>query len=256
MRPNQSLARQRAGATTVGPMLVYDSADLVEQVAHMGFDWIWLDWQHGQFTEHTLNNALARFLGSDTAPLVRVKGNEPGTINRVLDMGAMGIIVPMVENAGQAAATVEAAFYPPKGRRSAGGVRLGLIGGSFEQYCADANNQIMLVVMVETEAAVGNVREIMTVPGVDVVLIGPGDLMIDVKARGHDEAHHEQLCLEVAAASKETGTAAGYVCDSVEIAERRLAQGYRFINYGLDHFALLGGFGEIRGHAERWTRAR
>src|SRR5262245_54485212 len=127
MRRNQALERQRAGGTTFGPCLVYDSADLVEQVAHLGFDWVWLDWQHGQFTEHTLNQALARFLALESAPIVRVKGNEPGTINRVLDMGASGVIVPMVQNAQEAA--VAAAFYPPKGRRSAGGVRLELIGG-------------------------------------------------------------------------------------------------------------------------------
>ena len=159
----------------------------------------------------------------------------------------------MVQNAEQAAAAVRSTYYPPAGMRSAGGVRLGLIGGSFEQYCAQANAQIMLVVMVETEEAVANVREIMVVPGVDVVLIGPGDLMIDVRARGHDAAHHERLALEVAAAAKETGVAAGYVCESAEIVERRLAQGYRFLNYGLDHFVLLGGFGAIRDQVRRWA---
>jgi len=246
MRRNQALGRQRAGQITFGPSLVYDSADLVEQVAHLGFDWVWLDWQHGQFTEHTLNQALARFLAVESAPIVRVKGNEPGTINRVLDMGAMGVIVPMVQNA----------FYPPKGRRSAGGVRLELIGGSFEAYTGSANDEIMLVVMVETEAAIAEVREIMQVPGVDVVLIGPFDLMTDVKANGHDAAHHERLVEEVAAASKATGTAAGYVCASAEIAERRLAQGFRFINYGLDHFVLLGGMGAIRDQARVWTSGR
>ena len=187
---------------------------------------------------------------------MRVKGNEAGTINRVLDMGAMGVIVPMVQNAEQAAAAVEAAFYPPKGRRSAGGVRLELIGGSFEAYTQGANDEIMLVVMVETEAAIAEVREIMNVPGVDVVLIGPFDLMTDVKANGHDAAHHERLVEEVAAASKETGTAAGYVCGTAEIAERRLAQGFRFINYGLDHFVLLGGMGAIRDQARAWSSGR
>ncbi len=256
MRRNQALVRQRAGQTTFGPSLVYDSADLVEQVAHLGFDWVWLDWQHGQFTEPTLNQALARFLALESAPIVRVKGNEPGTINRVLDMGAMGVIVPMVQNAEEAAAAVEAAFYPPKGRRSAGGVRLELIGGSFEDYTDSANDEIMLVVMVETEAAVAEVHEIMNVPGVDVVLIGPYDLMTDVKANGHDAAHHERLVEEVAAASKATGTAAGYVCGSAEIAERRLAQGFRFINYGLDHFVLLGGMGAIRDQTRAWASGR
>ncbi len=256
MRRNQALLRQRAGETTFGPSLVYDSPDLAEQVAHLGFDWVWLDWQHGQFTKSTLNQALARFLAVESAPIVRVKGNEAGTINRVLDMGAMGVIVPMVQNAAQAAAAVEACFYPPKGRRSAGGVRLELIGDSFEDYTGSANDEIMLVVMVETEAAIAGVREIMNVPGVDVVLIGPFDLMTDVKANGHDAAHHERLVLEVAAASKATGTAAGYVCATAEIAERRLAQGFRFINYGLDHFVLLGGMGAIRAQARAWSSGR
>lgn len=253
MRGNPALAKLRAGGTNFGPGIVYDSADLVEQLAHVGFDWLWLDWQHGQFTESSLNNALGRFLAVDSVPIVRVKSHEPGTINRVLDMGAMGVIVPMVQTAEQAAAVVEAAFYPPKGRRSAGGVRLGLIGDTFWEYCARANDEIMLVVMVETEVAIGNVRAIMQVPGIDVVLIGPGDLMIDVKANGHDEAHHERLVEEVAAASKETGTAAGYVCDTAQTVERRLAQGYRFINYGLDHFSLMNGMAEIKAEVDGWS---
>jgi 2-keto-3-deoxy-L-rhamnonate aldolase RhmA len=253
MRQNQALARQRAGRTTFGPAIVYDSADLTEQVAHLGFDWVWLDWQHGQFTEHTLNNALARFLGVETAPIVRVKSHEPGTINRVLDMGAMGVIVPMVQDAAQATAAVQAAYYPPKGLRSAGGIRLGLIGGTEDEYCARANEEIMLIVMVETEAAVRNVRAIMTVPGVDVVLIGPFDLMLDVRSRGGGAAEHERLVEEVAAAARETGTAAGYVCGTAEIAERRIAQGFRFINYGLDHTLLLSGMREVRAQTLAWS---
>jgi 4-hydroxy-2-oxoheptanedioate aldolase len=253
MRRNQALVKQRAGKTTLGPALAYDSADVAEQVARLGFDWVWLDWQHGQFTEASLNNALARFLDVDTAPVVRVKSHEPGTINRVLDMGALGVMVPMVQNAAQAAEIVRATYYPPLGMRSAGGVRLELIGGSFEDYVARANDEIMLIVMVETEEAVANVREIMRVPGVDVVLIGPFDLLTDVRARGGDEARHEALVLEVAAASNETGTPAGYVCPTREIAERRIAQGFRFINYGLDHFILMGGMREVRALAREWT---
>ena len=96
--------------------------------------------------------------------------------------------------------------------RSAGGVRLELIGGSFEDYAAKANDEIMLVVMVETEEAIANVREIMRVPGVDVVLIGPFDLMTDVQRQGRRRGPSRAAGLEVAAASKETGTPAGYVC--------------------------------------------
>jgi 4-hydroxy-2-oxoheptanedioate aldolase len=253
MRKNLALAKQHAGGVTVGPFLLYGSPDLAEQVAHLGFDWVWLDWQHGQWTESTLNDALARFLAVPCAPLVRVKSHEPGTINRVLDMGAMGVIVPMVQDAAQARAVVQAAYYPPLGMRSSGGVRLGLIGETgIAEYLAQANDEVMLALMVETEEAIANVAAIMQVPGVDVVLIGPGDLMLDVRARGHDEVHHERLVQQVVAASKQTGVAAGYPCSTRAEAERRIADGFRFIGYGSDHGVLSAGFRELRAHSRDW----
>lgn len=251
VRKNKALAKLRAGGTVFGPALAYASPDLAERVAHMGFDFVWLDWQHGENTETTLNNAIARYLAVDTVALPRVKYNEPGTINRVLDMGATGVIVPLVNTPEEAAAAVRAAYYPPKGQRSAGGLRLALLADGDEDYWFNANPEIMLVVMVENEAAIGRVREIMRVPGVDVVLIGPGDLMIDVKTRGHGMDRHEALCLEVAKASKETGVAAGYVCGTEEMADRRIAQGFRFINYGLDHAILMAGMAGVAAHANK-----
>lgn len=254
VRRNHALAKLRAGGTIFGPTVAYASPDLAERVAHLGFDYVWLDWQHGENTEATLNNAIARYLATDCMALPRVKWNEPGTINRILDMGAMGVIVPLIETSEEAAAAVKAAFYPPKGRRSAGGLRLGLLADSDEDFWFNANDQVMLVVMVESEAAVGRVREIMKVPGVDVVLIGPGDLMIDVKTRGHGPERHEALVLEVLKASQETGVAAGYVCPSAEIAEKRVAQGFRFINYGLDHAIVLDGMRKIHAATQGWTK--
>ncbi|MAG36743.1 MAG: hypothetical protein CL878_10960 [Dehalococcoidia bacterium] len=253
MRKNPGLAKLRAGGVTAGPGVSFGSPDLAEQAASIGFEWVWLDWQHGQWTESVLNNALARFLAFETAPIVRVKGHEPGTINRVLDMGAMGVIVPMIQNAEQARSVAQAAYYPPPGMRSVGGMRLGLYaGGVIADYQQQANDEIMLVVMVETEEAIGNVTEIMQVPGVDVVLIGPGDLMIDVKANGHDAARHEELVLQVAAASKATGTAAGYVCSSREEANARVGHGFRFIVHGSDRLAVQTAFGEALADSKNW----
>jgi 4-hydroxy-2-oxoheptanedioate aldolase len=253
MRKNHALARQRAGDITVGPLLIYGSPDIAEQAAHLGFDWVWLDWQHGQWTESTLNDALGRFLATACAPLVRVKGVEPGTINRVLDMGAMGVIVPMVQDAAQARTAVQAAYYPPMGMRSGGGVRLGLLGeGGAQEYFERANEEVLVAVMVETEAAIARVAEIMAVPGIDVVIIGSGDLMLDVKARGHDEAHHEHLVLQVVAASRQSGVPIGYPCGSREEAERRIGQGFRFINYGSDHGVLTAGFQAILEQRRGW----
>jgi 4-hydroxy-2-oxoheptanedioate aldolase len=250
MRRNLAKERLRAGNVITGPSVSYSSADLAEQVAHLGFDWVWLDWQHGQWTEMTLNDALARFLTTASVPIVRVKGHEPGTINRVLDMGAMGVIVPMVQNADQAREAVRATYYPPMGMRSGGGVRLGLLGGGTAAgYAAHANDEVMLIVMVETEEAVANVSAIMDVPGVDVVLIGPWDLMLDVRAHGHDADHHEQLVQQVAAASKASGVAAGYVCGSIEDARRRIQDGFRFVTLSGDHAVLMAGLGDLHARS-------
>lgn len=247
MQQNRALAKLRAGGVTAGPAMGIDSPDLAEQVAHVGFDFVNFDWQHGQWTELSLNNALARFLHTDTAPIVRVKGHEPGTINRVLDMGAMGVIIPMVETAAQAAAVASPAYFPPKGTRSGGGMRLNLIGGGTAQdYFARANDEVMVIVMVESEEAIANVESIMRVENVDVVLIGPGDLMINVRAHGHDEAHHEALVQQVAAASKRTGTAAGYVCQSYAQAQQRVAEGFRYLWFGNDSVFVSEGMKKLR----------
>src|SRR4029453_17920382 len=97
MRANRTLEKLRRDQVAVGPVMGIGSPDLAELTAHAGFDFLFLDFQHGEWTEQTLNSALARFQAAESDPLVRVKGHEPGTINRVLDMGALGAIVPMVE---------------------------------------------------------------------------------------------------------------------------------------------------------------
>jgi len=253
VRKNLALAKLRAGKVAVGLHVGYASPDLAEQAAHVGFDWVWLDAQHGEWTEVPLNNALARFLAVESTPIVRVRSQDPGLINRTLDMGAMGVMVPMVQNAEQARAAAQAVFYPPLGRRSAGGARLNLIAGSDKlHYYANANEEMLLVVQVETEEAVANVAEIMAVPGVAAVLIGPRDLSLDVEARGHDQAHHERLVEQVVAASRETGTAAGYLCAGRETAQRRIAQGFRFIALGTVTQIIADGMQELFAHSRDW----
>lgn len=253
MRKNVALAKLRAGKVAVGPLVVYASPDLAETVGHIGFDWVWLDWQHGEWTESTLNSALARFLATATAPVVRVKGLEYGAINHVLDMGAMGVMVPMVQNAQEARLAVQAACYPPLGRRSGGGPRLPLISGTDSaDYFAHANEEMMVVVQVETEEAVANVEEIAHVEGVDAVLVGPGDLMMDAKARGHDEACHERLVQRVASAAEAAGVAAGYFCTDHDEAERRVAQGFRLICHGITPRIVLDGLTQIYERTRCW----
>ena len=254
MRTNRTLQKLRRGEPTIGPFMTIGSPDLAELTAHAGFDFVFLDWQHGEWTETTLNSAIARFLPTESAPLVRVKGHEPGTINRVLDMGALGVVVPMVETPEQAQLAAAAVRYPPLGQRSGGGNRLGLLGaeGDAWDYFKSANDELMLVVMVESRAALGRAAEIAAVPGVDVVLVGPGDLLLEVQAGGGTQEDHERLVTEFPKAVTAAGKVAGYVCGTVEAAEQRIAQGYRFITYGSDVAAVQSAWRAALERIKAW----
>lgn len=253
MRPNMLLRKLRQGQVVVCPLLVYGAPDLAEQVAHLGFDGVFIDAQHGSWTEPGLLDALGRFLATDCTPLVRVRAADPAAINFALDMGAQGVVVPMVQTAEQARLAVQGAYYPPAGQRSGGGARLGLLGDGVMDYFARANDETLLVVMLETEAAIDNAAAIAGVPGVDVLLIGPGDLAIDARARGRDEAHVERLVERVATVAQRAGLAAGYVCGTPEAAQRRIAQGFRFLCYGSDWGIVDAGFRRLRDESRAWA---
>ena len=250
---NLALNKLRSGGVVTGPMLNLASADLAEHIFHLGFDFACLDWQHGEWTEHTVISTLARLRHTDTVPLVRVPRLDTGTINRVLDMGALGVIVPMVETAAQAEEAVAAAMYTPRGNRSGGGSRLGwLAGGSADDYFAAANDAMLVVAMVESQQAVSNAEAIMRVPGLGAVLIGPGDLALDLASRGLGQAEHDECARQLVAASRATGVAAGMVCPTAKEGAARVAQGFRFLWCGNDRAATMSGLEPIAAAAQGW----
>ena len=244
MKKNIGLERLISKEVAIGTFLTIASPDLAETVCDQDLDFVVLDWQHGEWTDGTASAALGRLINTKTAPLVRVRSHDPGLINWVLDMGALGVVVPMVGDALEAQAIVRTAFYPPRGYRSTGGNRLArMAGGDMSSYVAEANDQILVVAMVETKAAIHNVEEIMAVDGIGAVLIGPGDLMIDVKSRGEGEEVHEALVQEVVSASAKTGISAGIVVPNADLARERISQGFRF--------ALIGSERSVVSHAIR-----
>jgi 4-hydroxy-2-oxoheptanedioate aldolase len=128
MRQNQALAKWRAGQQTIGAWLSLANTHSAEMLAHAGFDWLCLDLQHGLLDYTDLLHMLPAISTTDVTPMVRVADNEPWQIMKVLDAGAMGVIVPMVNNRAEAAAAVAACLYPPQGGRSFGPMRAALYG--------------------------------------------------------------------------------------------------------------------------------
>ena len=174
MRENTFRERLLAGERLVNGWLSTGDPLLAETMAHAGFDALTLDMQHGA---SDLGDALRVFQAvstTSTVPLVRVPWNDPATIMKVLDLGAYGVICPMIEGRADAEAFVRSCRYPPGGNRSFGPVRGLLYGGN--DYPTRANDTVLAIAMIETRSALEQLDDILTVPGLDAVFVGPADL--------------------------------------------------------------------------------
>src|SRR6202171_2323713 len=145
-----------------------------EVMARQGFDALVVDMQHGTTDMSDLWPMLQAISQTETVPVVRVAWNDPASIMKALDLGAYGILVPLINTAEDAAKAVAACRYPPVGMRSSGPVRAVHYGGA--DYVANANNEIVLMAMIETKEGLANLKVICATPGPDAVYIGRADL--------------------------------------------------------------------------------
>lgn len=208
--------RQRllSGGPCLGCWITLSDPAVAEMLAEVGFDFVIVDTQHAPITIRDLQTLLIALKGSDTVPMVRVARNDFALINKALDVGAEGILVPMVDTAEQAQRAVLATRYAPMGKRSMGPWRAGRYGRSAKEYIGGANDRIILITQVESREALDNLDALIDVDGVDCLFIGPGDLgaslmgVIEYTAseveRSIDEALHKCLV-----AGKPMGIASG-----------------------------------------------
>jgi 4-hydroxy-2-oxoheptanedioate aldolase len=216
----------------IGCLLTLHSPLMAEVMGHVGFDWLGVDLQHSETNLAQIQGMFQAVSNTPAMPFTRVAGNDSILIQRVLDLGAYGIIVPYVQTVAEAEAAVRAAKYPPRGERSWGPIRGALYGGA--DYFEHANDETVLIVMLETREAVGNARAILSVPGVDGCFIGPNDLSVSyggLPERGVLPAAEVGI-QEVLAATRETGTIAGIQTYTADEATARAAEGFRFIGLG------------------------
>lgn len=180
--------RLAQGDRLLGGLLRIPSETLVEMAGVAGLDYLVIDCEHGPADLAALQMHLQAADAHQIPVLVRVGENEPALILRALDLGAEGVIVPHVDTAEQARRCVEAAHYPPRGQRGfATYSRAGRFGRGIAEHLAAAAKTTMLIPMLETPLACGNAREILDVPGVDTVLVGPADLSVAMGETGPGE---------------------------------------------------------------------
>ena len=172
---NELKARIAAGKANVNGWLAIPSGFSAEVMAQCGWKSVTVDMQHGLVDFQSMVQCFRAMQAHPVTPIVRVPWNEPGIIGKCLDGGAMGIIWPMVNNAAEAKALADACMYPPLGKRSNGPFRAGMYGEA-SSYQKTANDEILVIPMIETQAGIDNIDEILSVPGISGIYIGPSDM--------------------------------------------------------------------------------
>lgn len=233
---NTFKAALKAGEVQIGFWQALTSAEVVEISANAGFDWLVLDGEHAPNDMAMIRDQLRATVGGSAHPVVRIVATEDWMIKQVLDIGAQTILVPMVETAEQAAGIVAASRYAPAGKRGVGAAlaraaKFGLLS----DYIANANDEICVIVQVESVRAVENLDAILAVEGVDGVFIGPADLAADMGFPGRPTAP------EVRAVIRETtrriaaaGRAPGILLAEQSHVDEAREDGALFIAVGSD----------------------
>ena len=226
--------------TMFGVAAQLGSSLTVEMIGRAGFDWTWIDCEHGtgDYSELVHQVQVAR-LGPAPA-VVRIAWNDPVRFKRVLDLGAAGIMVPYVNTAAEAAQAAASMRYQPEGIRGVAGSPPACgFGQGFDDYYAKANANLLTVVQIETVEAVENAEAIAAVPGVDVLFVGPMDLSINMGVpKQFKNAGFEAKLDRVAAACRRHGKAAGILTPTLEYLAPWKAKGYSFFVVGSDSMAL------------------
>lgn len=228
------------GDNVVGGWLSIPATLSAEVMARAGFDYVCVDTQHGT-VEYQITVELIRAIEhGGSIPIVRVPWNEPGIIGKMLDAGAEGVIIPMVNTPEEAEAAVKACRYAPEGSRSFGPT-VGRIRRS--DYVEWARENVAVIPMIETKQAVENLPEILEVPGIDAVYVGPADLSLTLglpPANNDGDPAFDEAYATIIAECQKAGVMPG--CHATgQLVPKRFEQGMRMVTAIADQLALADG---------------
>jgi 4-hydroxy-2-oxoheptanedioate aldolase len=226
-------AKWNAGEPTYGLWAGIDSSLTAELAAAAGYDYVCVDMQHGLSDERTMVSIFQATVAAGSTPLARLAWNEPWLIMRALDLGAAGVIVPLVGSGAEAARAVQACKYPPSGNRSYGPIRAELVVGS--RAPADLSEAVLCFAMIETRDGLDRLEEIAGTSGLDGIYIGPADLSLALGLTpGVGGAVLDQAIARVREACDANGLIAGMHCGGGQMAHARAVEGFKLITVGVD----------------------
>lgn len=242
MRPNRLKQLWRDNKPVTMGWLSVSHGFTAEVMARQGFDALCVDMQHGTTDMNGVWPMLQAISQTDTVPIVRVPWNDPATIMKALDLGAYGIIVPLIDTAADAAKAVAACRYPPVGMRSSGPVRAVHYGGP--DYLAKANDEIVVMAMIETREGLANLDAICAAPGLDAVYIGPSDLAFalgQAPRPDNPDPAHMATCDRIRDAAHKHGIKACMHCASGAFAAAAVKRGFDLVMLTSDLASMIAG---------------
>ena len=230
MRANRVREIWREGGTVINGWCGIPSGFGAELMAHMGWDSLVVDTQHGVVDYQTMVSMLQGISTTSVVPMVRVPWNDPAAVMKALDAGAYGIICPMINSRSECEAFVGACRYPPRGYRSSGPIRAALYGGA--DYHEKANDTILAMAMIETAEALEHLDEILSTPGLDGIYVGPSDLSLSFGLPpGLDKSDERMLAAltKIVEGCKRHKVVPGIHTGSTAYAKKAIAMGFRFV---------------------------
>lgn len=251
----------REGRPVVGITITTPSIEIAARAASLGFDFLWIEMEHSPVTLESLRAMVLACRGLPAVPFARVPVNELWTAKRVLDMGVHGVIFPFTSTPQLARQAAAACRYPPRGRRGCGPGLAMLSWPEPARYHDSADENVMVVAVIEERQAIENIEEIAAVDGIDVLFIGTADLSFSLGLRGRqdDPAHREAIAAVLAAARRHGKIAGRPARDAAEI-NRYIEQGFLFfqatteLNFMADGVRqLLAPLGKYLAPGERRT---
>jgi 4-hydroxy-2-oxoheptanedioate aldolase len=249
MRPNPVKRDLQAGKPSIGTWLSLGSITASRFLARSGFAWLTVDIEHSLVDWETATHMFATIADAGCTALARVPANRHDHIKRVLDNGAHGIVVPMVNSRAEALEAVAAAKYPPVGNRSVGGSVHALnFGADANDYYAHADNEILVVLQCEHIQAVEKADDIFSVPGIDAIFVGPNDLAASMRGPGGKPPSGEatqQAMKHILETCKKYRVAPGLHCMNSEEALHRISEGWQFLAIKSELRMMLDGVAAV-----------
>jgi 4-hydroxy-2-oxoheptanedioate aldolase len=243
-----------SGKTPVGTWLMSGAPSTAEALGCAGFDFLVVDMEHVPIDVGEMIGLLRAIAGTPAQAIVRPPWNDMVMVKRAMDAGAMSLLFPFVQNADEARRAVAYTRYPPAGTRGVAGTHRGSRYGAVTDYLKRANDEVCVIVQIETPAALERLPEIAAVPGVDSIFVGPGDLSASMGHIGNIGNPEVQAKLaSAAAACRKLGKPCGIVGASPEMVAKFLEYGYSWVAIGSDMSLMVGRaqeyLGKVRGVA-------